>query len=255
MTMCEYDTITGDHLENWPEVLVECENEGCQEMIKRSELDDGTHDEVCEYEIINCKYLPHGCYLNFVRRDMPEHEEDLKVHLEMALQKNTDLKKRLNTLEELHQSSKIKQATLFSAVKKMDQNMQTIHGTVQCLQSSWQRRLPATLHSVMDNEQGLAVTTFKMEDFQSHMENEKTFHSPPFYTSPGGYKMKVEVQAVENYLSIYLHLVPGENDDHLTWPFHQATIEVQILNQQSDTSHLSTRISIREKRKLWQSNT
>ncbi len=247
----EYHTITGYHLElECPGVMVECYNEGCEEMVKRFELDAGTHDEVCEHEIISCKYQPHGCNMDIRRKDKLEHEEDLKVHLEVALQTNTDLKKQLDMLEELNQSSKIKQAILFSAVKKMDQNMQKIHGTVQCLrQSSWERRLGlATLDSVLDNEQSIAVTTFKMEEFQSHMENEKTFHSPPFYTSPGGYKMKVEVQAIEDYLSINLRLVPGENDDHLTWPFHPATIEVQFLNQESDTNHLSTSISFRKVR-------
>ncbi len=236
----EYHIITGDHLEECPEVMVECENEGCEEMIKRSERDYGTHDEVCKYEIIDCKYEPHGCDKNIKRKDMPEHEEDLKLHLEMALKTNTDLKKRLNTLEELHQSSKLKQTTLFSAVKKMDQNMQKMHGAVQHLQqSSWQKRL-STLDSVLDNEQSLAVATFKMEDYQWHVLNEKIFHSPPFYTSPGGYKMKVEVEAIENYLSIKLQLVRGENDDHLKWPFQPVLIEVQILNQTSDIRHLST---------------
>ncbi len=32
--------ITGDHAEECTEVLVECYNEGCEEIIKRSELDD-----------------------------------------------------------------------------------------------------------------------------------------------------------------------------------------------------------------------
>ncbi len=33
--------------------------------------------------------------MEITRKDMPEHEEDLKVHLEMALETVTDLKKRL----------------------------------------------------------------------------------------------------------------------------------------------------------------
>ncbi len=116
----EYHIITGDHLEECTEVLVECYNEGCEEMVKRSERDDGIHDEVCEYQLIDCKYEPHGCDTNITRKDMPEHEEDLKFHLEIALQTNTDLKKRLDLLEK----------SLSDTVKKM----QIIHHDVQCSQ-------------------------------------------------------------------------------------------------------------------------
>ncbi len=229
----EYHIITGEHLELCPKVLVECDIEGCEEMIKRSES-CGIHEKVCEHAIINCKYVELGCCNGITRKNMLKHEQDLNFHLEMALETITGLKKS----EVLNHSSKIKQTLLFDAVTKMDQNMQKIHTAVR--RSFWQPpKLAATLDSALDNGQGLAVATFKMEDFQSHIRNEKTFHSPPFYTSPGGYKMKIEVQAVENYLSIDLHLVPGENDDHLTWPFQQVEIEVQILNQECDDNHIS----------------
>ncbi len=190
--------IKGDHAEKCLQMIVECWNEDCDELVKRSELEDGTHDKVCEQQLTCCKYWLQGCDKHFVRKDMPQHEEDLKVHLEMALKTITDLKKRLDTLEELQ---------LFGATK-MDE------GT---------------------------VATFKMEELQSLMENGKTFYSPPFYTSPGGYKMMVEVQAIERFLSIKLGLVNGENCKNQTWPL-VAKIEVQILNQESDDNHLSTLI-------------
>ncbi len=55
-----------------------------------------------------------------------------------------------------------------------------------------------------------SVATFKMEKYQSHMDSMKRLHweffSPPFYTSPGGHKMKVIVGVIENFLSIELGL-------------------------------------------------
>ncbi len=116
----EYHIITGDHLDYCPGVLEECQNEGCEEMVERCELYNGTHDEVCEYQLIYCKYEPHGCDTIIKRKDMPEHEEDLKLHLEMALEINTDINKRLDLLEK----------SLSDTVKKM----QIIDDDVQCLQ-------------------------------------------------------------------------------------------------------------------------
>ncbi len=233
----EYHIITGEHLEeDCPEVLMECNRGGCEEMVKR--FDCMIHYEVCEYVSINCKYEPNGCYVKLLRKDMPEHEQDLKTHLEVALETNTGLKKRLDTLEE---SSKIERATLFGAMTKMDQNMQKIQGAKR--QLPWPSSL-ATLDSVVDNERSLAVATFKMENVQSHIQNKTPFYSPPFYmyTSPGGYSMKVKVQATKNHLSIYLTSVDGENDDPKAQPFQPVEIEVQILNQKSDVIHLSTSI-------------
>ncbi len=115
----------------------------------------------------------------------------------MALKNITDLKKRLDTLEKLQ---------LFGATK-MDQS---------------------------------SVATFKMEKYQSHMDSMKRLHreffSPPFYTSPGGHKMKVSYSGCHRKFP--LNRVGSSKRKHQTWSF-QAKIKVQILNQES---HLSTLI-------------
>ncbi|XP_076803008.1 TNF receptor-associated factor 6-like [Clavelina lepadiformis] len=61
-------------------------------------------------------------------------------------------------------------------------------------------------------------------------------HSPGFYTSPQGYRMciRANLDGVENaqgtHLSLFVHIMKGEYDDFLTWPFY-GTITLTIINQ------------------------
>ena len=84
--------------------------------------------------------------------------------------------------------------------------------------------------------------TFKLTNFQQYKITRSAFHSPPFYTSPIGYKMCVRVDAnglgngEGTHVSVYAYLVKGDNDDSLTWPF-TGTVIFELLNQLEDKNH------------------
>ncbi len=105
----ESHIIEGEHAEKCGQVLEECKNEGCKEMVKRSELED--HYDICEYHQVYCQYYPEICDTVLSRKEILAHEEDWKVHFKMVLETNNNLEKRLETLEELTQSLTLKQAT------------------------------------------------------------------------------------------------------------------------------------------------
>ena len=45
-------------------------------------------------------------------------------------------------------------------------------------------------------------------------------YSPPFYTAPQlGYKMCLRCSVKNGFLEIFVHFMPGEDDDLLDWPF------------------------------------
>ena len=67
-------------------------------------------------------------------------------------------------------------------------------------------------------------------------------YSPGFYTHPSGYKMCLRVDANGSgdgkgtHVSVFMHLMKGENDDTLTWPIrYKCTIT--LLNQLKDEGH------------------
>ena len=86
--------------------------------------------------------------------------------------------------------------------------------------------------------------TFTMKHFHQYKTENKSFYSDPFYTSRIGYKMCIRVEAngySDNksfYVSVYAHLMKGDNDDSLTWPF-TGTVTIELLNQltQNEKNH------------------
>ena len=81
--------------------------------------------------------------------------------------------------------------------------------------------------------------TFSVDRFSVRKIHNEKWMSPPFYTHAGGYKMCLSVfpngdkEAKGNHVSIFLHMMQGEFDDHLTWPFSGAVINITALNQRN----------------------
>ena len=97
----------------------------------------------------------------------------------------------------------------------------------------------------LTNQQSKSTTapvTVKLINFQKHKTNKDEFHSPPFYTSPTGYKMCLSVYANGynvgrgTHITVAAHLMKGDNDHSLTWPF-TGTVTFELLNQLEDKSH------------------
>ena len=89
-----------------------------------------------------------------------------------------------------------------------------------------------------------APMEFIISDYNEKKEANKMWVSPPFYTHSRGYKFQLEVcpngdgTGSGSHLSIYAHLMRGEYDNELEWPF-EGDIGVELLNWRTDTNHLS----------------
>ena len=81
-----------------------------------------------------------------------------------------------------------------------------------------------------------APVTFIMTDYSKHKESGDSWFSPPFYTSVGGYKMRLKVDAngigpgKGTKISVFVQLLPGKHDDQLKWPL-QGEVTVQLMRQ------------------------
>ena len=79
-------------------------------------------------------------------------------------------------------------------------------------------------------------------EFNKRKSNNEEWCSPGFYTSPGGYKMSLDVDANGSgngkgtHVSYYIFLMSGEYDDVLEWPF-QGEVTIELLNQLEDRNH------------------
>ena len=82
--------------------------------------------------------------------------------------------------------------------------------------------------------------------FRVRQDGENVY-PPPFYTHSHGYKFCVDVYPQGNgsgkgtHVSVYTHLMKGQFDDHLKWPF-RGEITIQIVNQDGDHDHVEKTI-------------
>ncbi len=85
--------------------------------------------------------------------------------------------------------------------------------------------------------------TFKVAKFEQKKDEDFEFFSPDYCTSQKGYKVCLEVDAngygdgAGTHVSVFAHLMKGDHDDTLTWPF-TGSVTVELLNQLEDKNHL-----------------
>ena len=81
-----------------------------------------------------------------------------------------------------------------------------------------------------------------MSNFNSDKNSDEEWYSPSFLSHPNGYVMCVRIAAngegvgQGTYLSLYIHLMAGKNDDNLSWPF-RGEVKVQLINRRDDHYH------------------
>ena len=82
-----------------------------------------------------------------------------------------------------------------------------------------------------------------MHNFSEHKRVGDQWTSQPIFTGNDGYMLKLRVDANGDgsgkgtHISVYVHLMKGENDDILTRPF-KCDITVRLLNWREDKGHV-----------------
>ena len=200
--MVPHEDLSGHH-NTCPSIQVTCTNDGCSETVYRGQLD--AHHSVCHKHIIKCPYAEAGCSVQILREDLMTH---LKNSIELHCQTATNLVSKLkHELDCVQKEFKLMNGKLESA------------------------RVPPV--------------TFKISEFHELKSERKIWKSPFFFSHQWGYKLQLHVNpnnsSSEGYLSAFLYIASGPNDDHLVWPFN-GTIRVQLLNQSQNSQHHSKEI-------------
>ena len=90
---------------------------------------------------------------------------------------------------------------------------------------------------------------FTISEYSKRKQFNNRYFSPPFTTSPQGYRLCLNVRAngtgsgKGSHLSIYAYIMKGQHDDHLQWPF-TGTIIIELLNWLEDKGHYKETLSI-----------
>ena len=223
------------HLNSCPYQLMHCTNE-CGEDVRRSEL--GEHlTENCPKRLVNCQYC---------QEEVPYQLETGSSHLDECPVKcsNEECSKKIpRRLLASHNETCPKaiitcEYNTVGCNKRMKREEKEEHNkesVQEHLQLAVQQVHSLQLHHPINK-------VIKVDQYFKKKEKDEIWYSPGFYTSPGGYKMRlrfdsnVESEGKGTYVSCYICFMSGEYDDTLEWPF-QGEVTIELLNQLKDKNH------------------
>ena len=90
-----------------------------------------------------------------------------------------------------------------------------------------------------------------MERFTKYREGDDKWYSPPFYSGPRGYKMRLKVyanghcNAIGSHVSVYAQIIKGAYDDMLVWPY-EGTVIFEIINWKDKEYNIKKAINFSE---------
>ena len=93
------------------------------------------------------------------------------------------------------------------------------------------------------------IAQFTISEFSKRKQFNNIYFSPPFTTSPHGYKFSIKAFANGfssgrgSNITMSAIIMKGQHDDHLKWPF-TGTIIIEVLNWLEDKRHFKQVLSI-----------
>lgn len=268
-----YDDVATNH---WPvcgNYPVRCPNK-CGEAPQRQNLEKHTtHD--CPLTVINCTFKHVGCEVKLPREDMPTHlTETIASHLTMqaasherlaiTLEADEEQMGELDPIEQLErltqgikrlcESTSSHMSLNIASHKQLEmenKQLKTKCGKLQVESDRFKQQIATLMKDVQAIQISLIPSCpaeVTMTDFEQHKKDDDQWFSLPFYSHPKGYKMCLRVdanghgQGKHTHTSVYIHLMKGEFDDHLKWPF-RGEVTVKLLNQKQGRGHHAGTVS------------
>ena len=255
---CDYQStylvVTTKHFDQCPKYPVPCPNKCSKQTYPHGQLD--IHLASCPEQEVDCTFSEMGCKEKLKRRLLQQHlEASMLQHQMVMCQAYHSLQQDKEKLEE---QVACLTKDLADMIRKTDwplylarmSQITTLHPIAPIV-----FKVPFKL-----GKQLLKSDPF----FQSFAP---TYYSPPFYSHPNGYKLKLSANLVcrdAKYIAGYLKLLlnasgslvgrvhgmiygvsidlctmDGEHDDHLKWPCEEK-VSVTLLNEQTDDQHHKT---------------
>ena len=243
-----YEMGMNDHTPNCTKYPTPCPNRCEIGTVPRCDVEK--HLLVCPLQLVECEFAHAGCDVKVPRGDLAKHMTENAQH---HLMSTTLLNLRLT--RELHQKMEEKDqqiVQLQQQVKDLDTEMtikfkqQTRDLDTKLQQQSTERtQCMSDLKKVVEyTARGFTQHVFTLKEFKKHQAkgDEGSWFSGPFYSYPGGYCFKLNIdtnghgKALGTHLSAYLHLLPGDYDKELKWPM-KCTVHLDMLNQRGDHGH------------------
>ena len=227
-----YAKVTNDH---WPlceKYPLHCPNQCGENAIERQHLLKHLQ-ETCPLQVIKCEFNYAGCEVECQRQHMQTHlDENVKAHLAKVSCGSRQQRSEIDTLR-----SKTEQQQ--QAIEQYKRHIDTLQQTTQ--QQSQMDSLMVALNRVVGHL-FIPPLDVLMTDFERKKQEGDLWISAPFYSHIGGYKVCLSVNANGwgdgrgTHISVGIHLMRGEHDDQLKWPF-RGNITIQLLNRSKNSKY------------------
>ena len=228
----------------------------------------------CSLSLVDCEFKHVGCKVRLPHKDMPAHlNEGIFNHMSLQIasykQVVEENKQQLVRLEEENKQQVIKLTQDLQVVEENKQQlvrsgeehlllMQQVIKLTQVVEENkhqlvrlekenkqLKRQVNEQTHDLKVQLLGTPIcpVEFTMTNFEQHRKDNECWHSPPFYTQFKGYKMCMRICAngegrgKNTHVSIFVHLMQGEFDDQVKWPF-QGNVVIRLLNQERDKEYM-----------------
>ncbi len=215
-----YVEVTNEHVAICKKYPMGCPNKCRETVIERQHLLKHL-EETCPLQVIKCEFSYAGCEVECQRQHMQTHlEEDVQSHL-----------------------IKVSQCTV-TLLKKTKQQQSVIEQLENVTQQQQKQIVALVYFDVQKPLVPVFITPpeIVMAEFVKFKKAGDWWHSFPFYSHIGGYKMCLCVVARGygdgrgTHVSVFCYLNQGEYDDQLKWPF-RGDVTIQLLNQSRDEGH------------------
>ena len=238
---CEYclmkgehhDIVEGEHFKICRETLSPCPN-NCEigNVPRKDKID---HVRVCPLELVICEHHNVGCNHTFPRNRQEQHNKEmLEEHLMLTCETLGD------TESEYQAKISVVKRNAEERCNRLQMQLSNVTKQLEMLCNIWNIKIQSM--AAMSSTNLVAPVVFKISDFANKRSKKERWCSPHFCSHQGGYTMMLMVHtggdglSYSGYISAYLHLVKGANDDKLLWPF-KGTFAVKLLNQINDKEH------------------
>ena len=269
-----------------PQKELGCEWEGELGQLQRHlNPEAGVPSQGCEFLTVECTYrcgaqLQRQLIQEHEMEVCPKRPIEMQVaslmkKFEAVVVKNQALEQELGRLQEVHQQDldevKQKLDNLKRAHREQREELSEAKEKSELLQ-----RANITLQRTCDilkadvdalqNSKGKIATLEKrlvplpippiyvlVTNFGQYQKDDCVFKSDPFYSHPGGYKMVVVIrpngigERKGTHVSLHVHLLPGEFDDQLRWPY-SGKITVQAYDRTRDQWSFQRVIEMNERK-------
>ena len=259
-----YEDVTENHYWQCHQFPVTCPNKCQQETFKQKDIEDHLKNK-CPLTEVSCCYVYAGCEVRLPRKDMPGHMEDTFAHMSLLENEIKKLKKHNKQLEGKQKATCKKYQKHEHKAREEYQGLSEALDSQVVTEKLYQQlelKQKATEKQCQELKNKLKVAEDKTKDLKDELKrnlgelpivfpvNKEKMLLPSFWYC--GYRMCINVYTKGHgcgkgtHVSIYTHLMKGQFDDHLKWPF-RGEITIQIVNQAGGHGHFEKSIVYNDK--------